>query len=175
MTSLVSKWCWTPSGDLLPCGTAAAEQFPPLAVLRRGWCLEPLPSQASCEVNNRDSHTRETAIKEDQDAQGPLAAVGPVRVFPCSHPLCQLEPPVRMSRSRGLEEENQQVPKATLLPRLPTSGTHTKKGGTMQEYQSSPIPCYFKSRNQGIYTSRCPKTRGLCRFYASRSSYIEEY
>lgn len=91
----------------------------------------------------------EAAVTQNQEAQGPHAAVGPVRVFPCSNPLCQLEPQVWVvcsKRSGGGKPAGSQDNIITQITSLRHSHRINRNNW---EYQSTYIPCYFKSRNQG--------------------------
>lgn len=123
MASWVSEWCWTPSVDLLLLLSSACLAVGPWLPCWAFSFSEQLWSEQ--QIFFFSSHTGEADLTQDQEAQGPLAAVGPVCVFPCSNPLCQLDLRFGWPAARGLGEESQQVPTAALLPRLPTSGTHT--------------------------------------------------
>lgn len=143
MASWMSEWCWTPSVDLLLLLNSAR-----LTVLQRGCHAEPSPSQSSCEVSNKGAHTRRSCCNIKPGGTGPAC---------CSWagvciPMLKSALPAGASGLGGLQQEvwgrkASRFPRQHHYPDYQPQALRINRNNW--EYQSTYIPCYFKSRNQG--------------------------
>lgn len=144
MASWVSEWCWSPSFDLLLLLSSACLTVPPWLPC---WAFS-FPEQLWSE-QQRCSHRRSWFDTK-------LGGTGPTC---CSWarvciPMLKSTLPAGTSGLDGLQQEVWRGRRASRFPRhllnqiINLRHLHTINRHNW-EYQSTQIPCYFKSRSQG--------------------------
>lgn len=120
--------------------------------------------QASCEVNNKDSHTGETAIKDDQESQARLLQLGQY-VYSHAHIHCaswnlQFGCPA----AEVWRKKTSRFPRQHYYPGYQPQALTQKKGEQCRNTSHLPFPVTLKAGIKGFILAAALKLEGFADF-----------